>query len=61
MAISQAILDAQARLTAAIVENSAKVDALIAAGSGGATPAEQQVIADAINASALAVETINSK
>ena len=61
MAILQAILDAQAKLDAAVAANSAKVDALIASGTGGATVAEQQTIADAINASAAAVETTNAK
>lgn len=61
MAIAQAILDAQARLDAAIAANSAKVDALIAAGTGAASPAEQQQIADTIAASAAAVEATNAK
>lgn len=61
MAILQAILDAQAKLDAAVTANSAKVDALIAGTTGGATPAEQQAIADAIAASAAAVEATNSK
>ena len=60
MAIIQAILDAQARLDAAIAANSAKVDVLIA-GQGGATVAEQQTVAEAVNASAAAVEATNAK
>jgi hypothetical protein len=61
MAVLQAILDAQAKLDAAVTANSAKVDALIAAGTGGATVAEQQTVADAIAASAAAVEVTNAK
>ena len=61
MAILQTILDAQIRLDAAVKANSDKVDALIAAGTGGATVAEQQTVADAINASAAPGEATNAK
>lgn len=63
LVIAQAIQDAQAKLDAAIKANSDKVDGLLSAltNAGGATAAEEQQIADAINASAAAVEAINAK
>lgn len=61
MAIAQAILDAQARLDTAIAANSTKIDALIAATTGSASPDEQATIAAAIAASAAAVEANNAK
>jgi hypothetical protein len=61
MAIAQSILDAQARLDAAIAANSAKVDQLLAGQSGAMTPAEIQQVADAITASATTVEATNAK
>ena len=64
MAIAQSILDAQARLDAAVVVNSQKVDALIAqiaAGQSGMSQADIDATAAAINSSAAAVEAINQK
>jgi hypothetical protein len=61
MAKLQAILDAQARLDAAVQANTAKIDALIAAQAGSATPAEQAEIAAAIDASAAALDANNAK
>jgi|ERR1043165_602366 hypothetical protein len=61
MAVAQSILDAQAKLDAAVAANTVKVDALIATVQGSATPAEQDQIANAIAASAAAVEATNAK
>ena len=61
MAVSQSVLDAQARLDAAVAANTAKVDALLAAAQGSATPAEQDQIANNIAASAAAGEATNAK
>lgn len=61
MAIAEAILEAQARLDAAIVANTAKVDALLTVSTGTMTAAEQQQVAEAIAASATAVEATNAK
>ncbi len=61
MAKLQAITDAQAKLDADIAALSAKVDAVLEAQKGSATPAEQAEIAASIDASAVAVEAISAK
>jgi hypothetical protein len=61
MAITQAILDAQARLDAAIQANSTKLDEVLAQVKEAMTSTEQQQMAEAITASAVALEAINTK
>jgi CobQ-like glutamine amidotransferase family enzyme len=57
MALLKQLTDAQARLDTAVTALLAKVDALKALPQGGATEAEQQLIADDLNLKAQALET----
>lgn len=61
MAVNQNLVDAQTRLAAAVAAVSAKVDILLAASAGSASPAEQDALAQSVNDQAAALEATAAK